>query len=916
MIADERGTLPVAGAPDVLYVIDLFNFLFRAYHAMPPMHAASGEPTHATLGTLNMILRIVEDQRPQYLAVAMDSPGLGFRGELAPSYKAHRPRAPEDLVVQIERSREIFEAYGVPIFREDGFEADDLIATLVRHGRAAGLRVVVASSDKDLLQLVGADVVMWDAMRNKVFGPLEVREKFGVGPELVRDLLALVGDTSDNVAGIAGVGPKTAAQLLTRFGSLDELCRRIGEIDRPKLRLALETGAETLALAVQLVTLKDDLAIAFELETLAWGRPDLPRLRALFTELHFSRLLAKLESAPPIEGPAKVLHAPANPDPRRFAAITTMPELDELCVAIAASGRVAITAFGAEDEPMRTSLVGLALSPAIGHAAYVPVGHRALFDAGKVSAMLPLTAVLERLRPLLEDARIAKVGHDLKRTEVLLARHGVALAGLVFDTMLASYLFDPDLAHKLEFIAERDAGISWTALTPAPRATKGRPLESLAEREISTVAPFACAYTDAIEELERTYRGRLVDDQLASVFHDLEMPLSHVLAQMELVGVAMDRAPLAVLAVELERDLAALVVQAHGAAGREFNLGSPRQLETILFDELGLRPTKKTKTGRSTDAEALEALEDAHALPGIALAHRSLAKLKGTYVDTLPQLLHSETGRIHTHWEQAVAATGRISSRDPNLQNIPVRSPHGKRIREAFVAPKGSLILSADYSQIELRVLAHLSEDPVLVGAFERAEDVHVRTAMTVFGVDEAQVTSEMRAQSKTVNFGVLYGMGALALAKRLRITRAAAKQFIDTYFERHDGVRRFLAATLEAAQKTGCVRTMLGRRRMLPELNSKNHNQRAYAERVAQNTPIQGTAADILKLAMVKLAEPVVPGARMVLTVHDELVFEIPEEHIERAAKLIRQTMESVLPLRVPLVVDVGWGRSWADCG
>jgi DNA polymerase-1 len=910
--------LPAPGAEDTLYLVDLSGYVFRAYHAIPPLSAPNGEPTHATLGTLNMLSRLVLDHRPTYLAVAMDTPGRGFRAEIDPAYKANRPAAPPDLQVQMRRCREIADAYHIPVFARAGLEADDLIATVTARARAAGLTVVIASSDKDLMQLVEEErVLLWDAMRSSVYGPEEVRAKMGVGPERVRELLALVGDASDNVPGVPGVGLKTAAKLLGDFGSLDALFAGLDRVDRPRLRDALREHEPVVRRALALVTLRVDPELAIDLDALRYGGADVPRLRAIFEELAFSRFIEMLDrwGAPP--PPAhRETPQPREPAPRvemgapRHETLTSADALGRLLDDARASGTLALLAVAHEEEPMRATLTGLALAPRPGLAAYVPVGHRYI----GAPAQLARDRLFALLAPACADDRIAKIGHDLKFTEVLLARHGVRLAGARFDTAIASYLLDPEATHKLELVAERDAALR----PPRLDATLGRsgrgPRATIDELEVERVGAWGATLADAILRLEPRYRALLERAELARLFAEVEMPLHEVLVQMELTGVGVDPAPLAALEPRIAADLTALEQRAHALADGEFNLASPKQLETILYDRLGLRASRKTKTGRSTDAEALEAIAEEHPLPAVILEHRALAKLKGTYVDALPKLLHPETARIHTRWEQAVAATGRLSSKDPNLQNIPVRTPLGKLIREAFVAPAGACVLSADYSQIELRLLAHLSHDPVLVEAFRRAEDVHVRTAMEVFGCKEDAVTPAMRAQSKTVNFGVIYGMGPVALAKRLDISRGEAKSFIDAYFARYHGVRAFMERTLAEAKRTKVVRTLLGRRRLLADIDSANHGKRSYAERIAQNTPIQGSAADLLKLAMVKLARPVVPGARMVLTVHDELVFEVPAERAEQAARETKTAMEQIHPLDVPLVVDVGHGRTWAE--
>jgi DNA polymerase-1 len=903
-MASMASALPAPGSDDVLWLVDLSNYVFRAYHGMPPLHGPSGEPTNATLGTLNMLGRLVQDQRPRYLGVAMDTPGRGFRGELSPSYKATRPPAPPDLVVQLGRCREIFEAYRVPVMAVEGFEADDVIATLTGEAVSAGLRVVIASSDKDLMQLVdGERVLVWDPMHGKVFGPAEVRAKLGVEPGRVRELLALAGDSSDNIAGVPGVGLKTAAQLLAEFPSLAALRARLDEVKRPKLRQALGEHFDAALLAHRLVELRRDTGVRLDLAALRYGDPDLPRLRRIFTELGFARLLATLDPVA-TASTSPVAHASSGP-----TTILDRDALGALAEAARARGRLALMAFGLSDDPLRTPLTGLGLCAAAGEARYLPLGHRYL----TAPAQLPLAAVRELLGPVLGDAKVAKLGHDLKHTAVVLARHDLPLAGAHFDSLLASYLLDVEASHKLALLAERHASMSWAELATKPARGRGGPSLTVEETDVDVMAGYAAAQVEAVARLVAPLRRELETAGLAPLYDEAEIPLIGVLARMEQHGVQISTEPLALLGEEMRRELAAIERRAHEAAGRELNLASPRQLETVLFDELGLPVTRKTKTGRSTDHDALAAIAERHPLPRLVLEHRALAKLLGTYVEALPLLVHPETGRIHTRWEQAVTATGRLSSKDPNLQNIPVRTAHGKRIREAFTAPPGMVIMSADYSQIELRVLAHLSRDPKLVEAFSRGQDVHVRTAMEVFGVPETEVTPAMRAQSKTVNFGVIYGMGPVALAQHLDISNAEAKRFIDAYFERYQGVRDFMERCLAEARETGRARTLLGRRRMLPDLRSGNRVKRAYAERIAQNTPIQGTAADLLKLAMVRLGEPVVPGARMILTVHDELVFEVPAGLVEPASRTIRAAMESVHPLAVPLVVDIGWGASWA---
>ncbi|MFT3774140.1 MAG: DNA polymerase I [Minicystis sp.] len=894
--------LPPAGAADVLYLIDFSGYVFRAYHAMPALSSPQGEPTHATYGTVTLLQQLIDQRKPVYLGVVMDPPGPRKRAEIDARYKAHRPPPPEDLVIQMARSREFVEAYRIPVFIAEGHEADDLMAVAVAKARAKGLRVVIASSDKDLMQLVDDEhVMLWDAMRDKVYGAPEVTAKFGVPPAQLRDLLALVGDTSDNVPGVPGVGPKTAADLLAQFGTLEGIYQHLDEVKKPKIRESLKEHEADARISQELVTLRTDGDVQLDLEALRYGSPDNERLRALFGELGFNRFL-------------KALPAPAQKPVELSASYPTLLDrkaLDAFVTQARADGRLSVAVFGTSPEPVRAHITGIALASAPGHAAYLPMGHRYL-GAPK---QLGLDEVRAALGPIVEAPTISKIGHDLKYSEVALARHGMALAGATMDTMLASYLLDPEAENTLEAVAEREAGVKLPPLEALGPKKRGQPARTFEEIEVGEAASHAGRFAEVALLLEGRYQPRLTADRLDGLLAELELPLSHVLAGMEHVGVLIDPGALDDIGREMAKELAVLEQKAYEAAGQELNLGSPKQLETVLFDTLGLKSIKKTRTGRSTDAEVLEALADEHPLPGLVLEHRAIAKLKGTYVDALPKLVHPDTGRIHTRWSQAVAATGRISSQDPNLQNIPIRTALGKSIRRAFVAPPGHLLVSADYSQIELRVLAHLSQDPVLVDAFNNKQDVHVRTAMEIFGVTKDGVTEEMRRRSKTINFGVIYGMGESALAKRLGITRVEAAKFIDAYFERYKGVHAFMEKTMVEARRTEVVRTLFGRKRNVSELRSTDRMRRAYAERIAQNTPIQGTAADLLKMAMVKLAaNPVTPGARMVLTVHDELVFEVPKAEVEDAKKRIQDVMEKVHPFDVPLVVDVGAGATWAD--
>ncbi len=883
---------------DCLYLVDLSGYVFRAYHAIAPLSNSKGEPTHATLGTVNMLQKVVNEKKPYMLAVAMDSRGRTFRHELDARYKATRPAPPPDLSLQMARCESIVRAYAIPTFQVDGVEADDLIAAAVDKAVAAGFRVVIVSSDKDLMQLVRDDddrVVLWDSMRDKVYGPAEVRAKFGVPPSQVRDLLALTGDTSDNVPGVPSVGPKTASDLLHTYGTIQGIYEHLDEVKKAKLKEALTTHKDDALLSQQLVTLKRDVPIPFDPAHLVYGGANHDELRKIFTELEFNRMLDLIR--------------PAAATTRTLARIATVLELEAVLTKARVSGVLALGVEATDIDPMRGTVVGLSLATAGGEGFYVPIAHRYLGCPPQVT----WEDAAKALRPVLVDPKVKKVAHDLKTVEVLFRRFELPLAGPIFDTLLASYLLDPEAPSTLKDLARRELSLELTTYDEATSKQRGSQL-AFDEVDVDRAMPFAAAQTEACLELAERFEPRLDQEGMGPLLREVELPLSRVLAEMEAAGVLVDTKVLSSLGTSMDEELKKLEAEAKRIVGRDFAVRSRDQLEKILFDDLELPVLKRTpKGGRSTDASVLEELAEQHELPRVIVAFREIDKLKGTYVDALPRAVNPRTGRIHTRFAQTVAATGRLSSTDPNLQNIPIRTEVGRHIREAFIPPKGMKIVSADYSQIELRVLAHLSRDEQLLEAFRTGEDVHVRTASLVFGVSKDEVTREMRGRAKTINFGVIYGMGDSALAKQTGVTRAEGAKFIEAYFERYSGVARFMQKTIEAARRGEAVRTLLGRRRFLPNLHSANRGLRMEAERIAKNTPIQGTAADILKVAMVKLgAGDVVPGARMILTVHDELVFEVPEAKVDEAKRRIVEAMQDAVKLDVPLLVEAGSGANW----
>lgn len=927
-------SLPPPGSDDVLYLVDLSGYVYRAYHAIAPLSSSKGEATHAVLGTVNMLQKVVNERLPAMFAVAMDCKGPSFRKEIDTRYKATRQAMPADLGLQMARCETIVRAYNIPIFRADTIEADDLIAAVVAKAIAEGLRVVIVSADKDLMQLVHDGdnrVMLWDSMRDRTYGPVEVEAKFGVPPSQLRDFLALTGDTSDNIPGVPSVGPKTARDLLLEYKTIDEIYANVDKIKRSKLRENLTTHEADARVSQELVTLRSDVPVEFDKDRLRYGGANLEELRKLFIELEFTRLLDQIGAAQQRmrdgrhtavgdkgAGRAVAMVSVASPEAARATQITrtyrhvvTPSELSPVLEEASTRGVIGLGVAMTTPDPMRAQILGISVSAVPGEGVYIPLSHRYLGAPKQLS--LDEARVL--LSPILEDPKVRKVGYDLKRIEDVFARHGIRIEGLISDPMLAAYLLDPEAPHALKDLVRREFG---TELPVFDEAASSRRADRVMfdQLDVERATTYAAPQAELALSLAERLDLRVVQDGLGALYENVELPLSRVLAAMEQKGVLVDTSRLAGIAANVEAESQILEAKAQEAAGRRFAIRSRDQLEAILFDELKLPVVKRTmKGGRSTDHAVLEELADKHPLPSIILDYRELDKLKGTYLEGLPRAVNPETGRIHTRFEQAVAATGRLSSTEPNLQNIPIRRELGRLVRSAFVAPEGHRIVSADYSQIELRVLAHLAKDEALGVAFREHVDVHTHTASLVFNVPRAEVTPEMRRRAKAVNFGLIYGMGEPRLARDLGISRQEAAQFIATYFERFGGVRRFMEQTIESARQGEAVRTLLGRRRFLPNLHSSNRGLRFEAERVAKNTPIQGTAADILKLAMVKLGlGDVVPGARMILTVHDELVFEVPEPYVEKAKGVIKEAMEGAMTLDVPLEVEVGAGAHWGE--
>ncbi len=925
---------------DAVYIVDGSNFLFRAYHALPYLSTRSGLPTGAVYGFAQMLIKLEQDHRPSHLAVVFDVGERSFRNELFAEYKANRPPAPADLKPQFALVRKLVDAFAVPRIELAGVEADDVIATLVGQARAEGRKVVIVSSDKDLMQLVDDEnVVLLDTMKNVTYGPREVEEKFGVGPARVGDVLALMGDSVDNVPGVPGVGPKTAATLLQAFGGLEPLLARVDEVAKlPKLRGAervaqlLREHGERARLSRRLVELDAKVPLPPELQLggLRRHEPDMSRVEALLREYEFERLIQRLQPAgAPAPAPVPVGESengderatepsspPTPPSLRiQIGLLATDLLLDARSLAVraammAAQGDVGVVVEVAGAGPW-APVAGVALAIDGAAPVYVPVGHRYLGAPAQLGAEEALAA----LKPLFARADVRKSIHGQKAAMLALGRHGVPLAGVVADPELAAYLLDPAQPHDLCAIAARFGA---TVEEREALCGSGKKAIGYETVEIARAAAWAGRRAEATLRLGRQLREEVRAAGMEKLLDEVELPLGRVLAVMERHGVRLDVRHLHRLGEETETRLRALEDEVRALAGYEINLGSPKQLQELLFDKLKLPAVKKTKTGLSTDAEVLEELAPLHPIAEKIHEHRALAKLKGTYIDAFPHLIDRQTGRLHTSYNQTVAATGRLSSSDPNLQNIPIRSELGKEIRRAFIAEGGCKLIAADYSQIELRVLAHLSRDAVLRDAFARNQDVHVRTAAEMFHVAPDAVTPEQRRIAKAINFGIVYGQTDYGLARAVGIERDEARRYISDYFARYAGVAAFMERLIAEGKRDSGARTLLGRFRPLPDIHSRNRTVRQYAERMARNTPIQGTAADILKLAMIAVEERLereAPSAKMLLTVHDELVLEAPAAEAERVGALVGETMERVFPLEVPLRVDVGIGDNWAEC-
>ena len=902
-----------------LYLIDAMGLAFRAYYGIrTPMTDPRGRPTNAVYGFGGILLKILREHDPSHLAVVFDAPGKTFRDAMYDAYKATRNETPDELTAQFPMIQEMVTALGLPLFVIPGVEADDVMGTLACQAAEQGMEAVLVTADKDMTQLIRSGVRVFDPGKGDNglwYDESHVLERFGTDPAHVTDALALIGDTADNIPGVKGIGEKTAQKLLLEYHSLEELYERIDELKGKQKENLLE-GKEQAFFSRQLATIKCDVELDLCVDDCLRKPYDRNATIACMTGFGFHTLIERYLGSQAQESEKHECH---------YELVTTHEKLDAALALMRAAGTFAVDTETTSTDPMQAKLVGISISKEASHGFYIPVAHLPeaccyQTDPDDLTSIvehkqIPMEEVLAKLKPMLEDETLGKIGHNIKYDLVVFERHGIHLRGIVMDTMVGSYLTDPSrLRHNLDEVSLQYLRRSLTPISGL--IGKGAKAVTFDHVPLDRATEYACEDADAAWQLSDIFSQQMLERELRPLFEEIELPLISVLAKMEMAGIALDLAVFDELRGEMEKRLAELEQEVFDCAGRPFKINSPKQLQEVLFDELKLKPLRKTQTGYSTDVDVLEELAGQHPLPAMVLEFRTLEKLRGTYVDALPKLIHPETGRIHTSFNQAVAATGRLSSSDPNLQNIPVRNDYGRRIRRGFVAGKADhVLISADYSQIELRILAHLSADEALSQAFFSDEDIHRDTAARVFGVAPADVDADMRGKAKAVNFGVVYGISAFGLARNLGISNAEADKFIKAYFAQYPGVKEWLTLTIEEARDLGFVRTMLNRRRYVPDLKASNMAVRRGAERAAINTPVQGSAADIIKRAMVQCDEALQgTGAQMLLQVHDELVVEAPKANADEVAETMRRVMENAVQLNVPMKVDVGIGSNWAE--
>ena len=886
-----------------LYLIDGSSYIFRAFFGVrQQLSTSKGFPTNALYGFINMLQKVIREEKPDYLVVAFDSPGKTFRHKIFPNYKANRDAPPEELSRQFPYFEPLVKAYGLSSIRRPGFEADDIIGTLAKKGKQKGLEIVIVSGDKDMMQLISPHIYMLDTMKNKKFMDKEVVEKFGVQADKVVEVMGLMGDSSDHIPGVTGVGPKTAAELIRKFGSIETLYKRIDEVEKKNIKEKLERDKENAFMSRELVSIDTEMDLEFNSDLMMLGKVDNVKLKKMFEEFEFVSFLEGMQG-----GTSNSLKI----DRSGYKTILTEKSFNGLMESLAKKKSFAFDVETTSKRPVWARVVGISFSFNDGNAFYLPLAHRYL----GVPEQLEFKVVCEKLKPILEDKSIKKCGHNIKYDLIVMSNEGIALDGVDFDTMIASYLLNPsNRGHGLDALTMEYFGHK--NLTYKEMTGTGSKEIGFDEVEVERATEYAAEDSDMTWRLKGKLQPQLKDSTL-KLFKEIELPLLEVLAEIELNGIYVDRKHLKELSSKIDKQLLHLKEDIYVLADEEFNINSPKQLSVILFEKLKLPVVKKTKTGYSTDVSVLEQLAVEHKLPEQVLSYRQLAKIKSTYVDALPGEIFKNTGRVHTSFNQTVAATGRLSSSNPNLQNIPIRSDMGKEIRKAFTAEGDNMLLSADYSQIELRILAHLSKDKALKNAFDKGEDVHARTAADIFGSSLDQVDENSRRMAKAVNFGIIYGLSAFGLSRQLKISRKDAQDFIGQYFSLYSNVKDFMDNTIAEARECGYTLTMFNRRRYLPDLKSDNRQVRESAERTAINSPIQGSAADLIKVAMIRLSKnlkKIKLNSKMILQVHDELLFECPVQEKKEIESLVRKEMEGACSLSVPLVVDIGWGKNWNE--
>ncbi|MBN1756057.1 DNA polymerase I [bacterium] len=897
-----------------IFLLDGTAFAYRAYFSMirTPLTNSKGQNVSAVYGTVNSILKLMRDENPEYIAIAFDTAKPTFRHKLYAEYKSTRAKMPEELGDQLPILKEVMSAMGVPVIEKEGLEADDLVAILAREAEEQNLEAILVTNDKDFFQLINENIKILEPGRgqkpSKWWDLNNAKEKFGVPPHQIIDFMALMGDSSDNIPGVPGIGPKTALKLIQQFSSLDNIYQNLELIDNPKLREKLEKNSDSAYLSRELVTIKTDLKLKMDLEAIKKNEPDRERLFELFKNLEFQSLMKQFEFGGFEET-----------DKSCYKAIRTIEDLQSLVKLLSTKPRICLDTETTSLEPLRAELVGISLSHRAREAFYIPLGHQSLemFPDEKHYQNVDLQAALKVLKPLLENENIKKIGQNIKYDMLVLSRYGISVKGLDFDPMIASYLLEPSSnQHGMDYLAMKYLNYKTTTYKELTKAGKGK--RSFPEIPIEEAANYSGEDADITLRLADILAPQLKNFELDGLFREIELPLIYVLKDMELTGVKLDIPFLAEMAEDLRFRMKKLESQLYQEAGEQFNINSSVQLRDILFNKFRLPVIKKVKTGPSTDVEVLQKLKDEHPIPRLILEYREYAKLQNTYVEALPKLLHPETGKIHTSFNQTIASTGRLSSSNPNLQNIPIRGEYGREIRRAFIpSSEGNVLLSADYSQVELRIMAHISGDDNLRRAFREGKDIHSYTASLILHKPLKEIDSSDRRIAKTVNFGIIYGISGFGLSERLRMDIKVANTFIEKYFERYPGVKTYMDNTIKQAHEDGYVTTIFRRRRYLPELMGNNRQQISMGERVAINAPIQGSAADLIKIAMINIHRKLRKfnmKTRMIIQVHDELLFDIPENELPAVQDLIRTEMEHAAELDVPLKVDIGVGKNWLE--